>query len=675
MSTSKERLERVRSRGMPKLNVTSIFIVVICVSVAYICYSTMKLGAHDTNSHSSQIEKEAPPSYSYSELLKSYATDMFKRDPPVSVTTSGEPPKLERVKPMGSDDHVGGKIEHNHVHSEIEVLKCPYPGGEARWCNVPPPAKSHFGFDDAPSDLKRWKAAQILASSGEQVLLKRIIKHFPHPFDYLDGDRSFRGLQKLVDVFVDSKTGLQPLLPAAGNDPALWSHIRRLQHSDEAAEAIDLPVSVSMANTRTHARKQKQKAIDQVLIDAQVNTAGCRRLQEEDGGVGEGEDLMKEKEVPLRKDKDIKASDPTETTKALHVDGKQIVPLPYNFRVSNRAPVVEMGYTAFDKNLNTYFSGNFAGGNFVKKEWFFDRWHEIKNKLDYQFITMCSLNENWGVLSTNFPNRTAGWGSCCNKPSDKKLHDFLAHDKTLMFIINQHSNLSHPKLMTLPRGLPMQWEHTARVVWDTQRHILNNVKKTKLLFAAASSWGKRPQMLRCISDKMAVDDFWGHSDAPKEHVSDQKKAKTNRRLYYQKLGTSIIGVALPGLGYDCFRTWELLTMGSLVVTEHGVGLDRTLWRLPALLVEDFYDVTPELLLSAYVEAIYRADEFEFERLTQSFWYGVIANVSYSKSTQPMLDKFPMKAEIPNFARPKVPYACSNTGTCGEGTKRTPRKSC
>jgi hypothetical protein len=36
-------------------------------------------------------------------------------------------------------------------------------------------------------------------------------------------------------------------------------------------------------------------------------------------------------------------------------------------------------------------------------------------------------------------------------------------------------------------------------------------------------------------------------------------------------------------------------------------LDRTLHRLPALLVEDLSEVTLELLRQAYVEAVYRAE--------------------------------------------------------------------
>ena len=32
-------------------------------------------------------------------------------------------------------------------------------------------------------------------------------------------------------------------------------------------------------------------------------------------------------------------------------------------------------------------------------------------------------------------------------------------------------------------------------------------------------------------------------------------------------------------------------------------------------------------------------------------------------------------EKTNFARPKEPYACGSTGTCGPGTKNTPRNYC
>lgn len=100
-----------------------------------------------------------------------------------------------------------------------------------------------------------------------------------------------------------------------------------------------------------------------------------------------------------------------------------------------------------------------------------------------------------------------------------------------------------------------------------------------------------------------------------------------------------------------------------------------MYRLPALLVDDFYDVTPQLLRTAYLEALYRAKEFEFQRLTMSYWFSVLANVSVSMSTQPFLDAFPMAAEDLSFTRPREPYDCGKTDSCGPGTKRTPKMSC
>jgi hypothetical protein len=501
--------------------------------------------------------------------------------------------------------------------SASDDIKC----GDAVWCHVAPPSSSYYGFE-GPIDPRRWKEAQYLASIGKQVFMERIVKVHRSPYYYIDGDRIFRNLQPLVDVFTDIKTGLEPLLP---NKDHLFSPVRRRLASDNAEGEEEAP-----AKQQLQQQQHRQLAADGLKVTE------------------------------------------LETTKALSVAGRQIVPNPYNFRVSERAPVVEMGYTAFAKDMNTFFSGNFLGGNFVKREWWFGEWAKIKDKIDTPFITMCSLNENWGPISTNFPNRTAGWGACCNKKNQRVIHEFLNHEKTLMLIINQHSNLSHPKILTLPRGLPLTWEHTSKVVWDSQRYNLNHVKKEKLLFAAASSWGKRPQILRCISDKMSIADFEGHSDTP---AGELARMKTDRRHYYRKLGRAMFGVALPGLGYDCFRTWELLTMGTIVVIERGVGLDRTLWRLPALLVDDFYDVNPEMLRQAYVEAVYHRDDFEYERLTQSFWYEVIYNVSAAKSTAPMLDRFPMRAEKKNFARPKEPYECGKTDTCGPGTKRIPKNYC
>jgi hypothetical protein len=158
-------------------------------------------------------------------------------------------------------------------------------------------------------------------------------------------------------------------------------------------------------------------------------------------------------------------------------------------------------------------------------------------------------------------------------------------------------------------------------------------------------------------------------------LQKEEAPRLEKRPYLEKLAAARCGLCLPGLGYDTYRAWEYLMMGTVAVLEKGVGFERTMYKLPALFVDDFSEVTPELLRAAYVEALYRKDEFEFKRLKQSFWWEVLANVSASKSVTPMLDAFPMEAEEVMFTRPMEPYECGKTNTCGPGTKRTPKHMC
>ena len=460
--------------------------------------------------------------------------------------------------------------------SSINALRCEDPV----WCSIEMPKRSYFNFDP-PSDISRWKAAQIKASNGEQVFLKKLSKVFTHPFDFLDGDRSFRKLHQGVDVFTDERIWLSSLSKSGKMN----------------AKPLSEPYTWETTN-------------------------------------------------------------------------EQVVPKPYDWEKVDRAPIVQVGYIAFKQDRKQFFSGNFKAGAFTSREKFINEWNSIKNEVKTPIIVECALNENWGWISTAYPNRTAAWGQCCMRPQEKYVLDFLEDSKILAVITGQHHNISHPKVLTIPRGLPIQWQHTEKLIFDSI-HTNQESKKDRLLFASSSSWGPRPQILKCVSSKFTVDDFEGHVDTRKDTMA---QTKTDRSRYYKKLASAKFGLALPGLGYDCFRTWELLTMGSLVVTERGYGFDRTFWRLPVLLVEDFMDITPELLKTAYIEAVYRVDDFEFERLKQSFWWSVIMNVSLTQSIQPLLDKFPMRAEDPTFTRPRVPFTCPHGG-CGPGTKRTPKYSC
>lgn len=385
--------------------------------------------------------------------------------------------------------------------SPIDLKSLP-PCNDPVWCNIEMPKTSYFKFQP-PTDPVKWRIAQLQAISGEQVLLKRIVKVFPNHYDYLDGDISFRKLHYAFDFFIDEKNDLSPL-------------------RNPNAPAAKVATKSSAVATMTKPR---------------INS---RLLKEEEGGPKLVNGVLM---YPWE------------------IEGRRVIPEPYDFRKVNRSAVVSVGYTAFTRDSQTYFSGNRVGGAFISRATFFKQWRAVKDAIDLPFIAICSLNENWGFISTNFPNRTAGWGQCCNTPRDQEVHDFLNHPKTLMLATNQHFNLSHPKLISLPRGIPITWGFTRIIIWDAQRNLLN-VPKNKLLFAAASSWGPRPQILRCISAKVPAEHFDGHVNTPVTNRLDRPE-------YYAKLGTAMFGLNLPGLGYDCFRYCN-----SLYISEsNGVYLE------------------------------------------------------------------------------------------------------
>lgn len=151
------------------------------------------------------------------------------------------------------------------------------------------------------------------------------------------------------------------------------------------------------------------------------------------------------------------------------------------------------------------------------------------------------------------------------------------------------------------------------------------------------------------------------------HESSQSLATTtiNRNLsppeYYDKLIRSRTVLANPGLGYDCFRIWESLLCGAVPVFEKGTGLDRSLYKLPALLLEDFAQASPEVIRQAYVEALYRVDEWDYTRLTESYWMNLVATAQASGSHLHMLKNHPMNAEDAGFTRPLIPFDCQAIG--------------
>ena len=316
-----------------------------------------------------------------------------------------------------------------------------------------------------------------------------------------------------------------------------------------------------------------------------------------------------------------------------------------------------------------------------------------KYKLPRKIVAIGAMDENWGWASTTITNRTAGWGyGLINKNprrssgstlshslahthaltntlthsftefSDEELKPFLDDPNLLALIVNQHHNLTHPKVISVPRGLLLE---DAQNIWEIGDKLLANkdVKKT-LTVSIGSKWGNREPIAQCV----------------KKRLKDSLVVPTERMnpaQYGDFITTAISVLCLPGLGYDTFRLWETLLAGSIPIIERGTGLDRALYKLPVLMVDDFADVTPELVRQAYAEAIYRLSDWDYTKLTHKWWENLILDIAATGLTSTGTYYLPMKAVDEHFTRPMAPYRCASSAVncTGPGTKRVPLQSC
>jgi hypothetical protein len=225
-----------------------------------------------------------------------------------------------------------------------------------------------------------------------------------------------------------------------------------------------------------------------------------------------------------------------------------IIPPPYHYLTEmNRAPVVKLGYFAFRRNASDpFFSGTVLGEAPLGRRMFLSKWRDTNKLIDTPFILLHSSNENWGLLSTYLPNRTAKWGTCCSHPTDVVLSAFLNDPRTLLLLTNQHVNISHPKLIVLPRGIPILPSQNHKLLWDSMR-ILRREHKQEMVFTSSSKWGYRPNISACVAQKFSSNELHGRS------YDNSLTGRLSPREYYKKLGMSRFSLALPGLGYDTFR--------------------------------------------------------------------------------------------------------------------------
>jgi hypothetical protein len=246
-------------------------------------------------------------------------------------------------------------------------------------------------------------------------------------------------------------------------------------------------------------------------------------------------------------------------------------------------------------------------------------------------VLFSHLNENWGAFSTPVPNRTVNWGDWeghfkSDGCTTEDLWWYLNHTNVSAIFTTTHQWLDHPKVFSLPLGIKQGV--AARV---SQELTLQGTRgfnfnyRTELLLLAQNEFKHRPMIAQHV-----IANFKGT-------IRNRYKYK-DRSEYWQNLQRAKFILCPSGLGWDTYRAWEALILGTIPVLEtyyRTDGFYRVFDDLPVLWVDHFYNVTPSLLETSYPKILARANEYNFAKLTKRWWVDFINSFRHDFPNHPI----------------------------------------
>ena len=103
----------------------------------------------------------------------------------------------------------------------------------------------------------------------------------------------------------------------------------------------------------------------------------------------------------------------------------------------------------------------------------------------------------------------------------------------------------------------------------------------------------------------------------------QQQEKISRLEQWQRRGQYIFSISLVGNGFDCYRTWESLILGNIVLLQSS-PIDDLFKDMPVVIIKDWNDITEENLAKwakkyqgAFSNPKYR------ERIRAQYWENVV----------------------------------------------------
>jgi hypothetical protein len=207
--------------------------------------------------------------------------------------------------------------------------------------------------------------------------------------------------------------------------------------------------------------------------------------------------------------------------------------------------------------------------------------------------------------------------SDCCVPVIKTNRDYFVADCTtylddqkIIAWFSTNVTVNHPKLFPLPLGFANAYRHegTIALIEKAKERIGQRNFLLYMNFKSHTNARLRERVKRIFKNKSFC-----HYEIKRRSFSD----------YLYDLRQSMYVLSPEGNGLDCYRHWEVLAMGAIPIVTHS-PLDVLFQDLPVLIVNDWSEITQELLIQKYEEI--KNKEYAWEKLYADYWINKIMAV-------------------------------------------------
>lgn len=218
-------------------------------------------------------------------------------------------------------------------------------------------------------------------------------------------------------------------------------------------------------------------------------------------------------------------------------------------------------------------------------------------------------------------------------PNHQDFLNFINNKNIIHWFAQNCVLTSHPKLSQIPLGLDYHTMEANKVPeWGPQMSPQMQEMFLKNIHHASKPFWERERKAYG-SFQFLMTTRYGKKDrqdalngVPKDLVYYEPK-KINRTQSWKTQSKYAFVLSPLGNGYDCHRTWEAMMLGCIVIMKHN-PIDALFTEdMPILLVDEWTDITQELLdktVETYKQCV--ADKtFKEDKLTLKYWVDKIHN--------------------------------------------------